>query len=52
MDREPDARGEAALDVWAGAQSDEAIRERAVAAYACYQKCSLAAARRLFATGS
>jgi hypothetical protein len=39
------------LDAWAGGHCDEAIPERAAAAYARYQKCSLAAARRLFATG-
>jgi len=42
---------EAALGAWIGGESDGEIRERAAAAYARYQKCSLSAARKLFATG-
>ena len=38
----------AALDGWMRGESREQIRERAASAYAHYQKCSVAAAERLF----
>ena len=41
----------AALDGWAAGEDAEQIRVRAAAAYAKYQKISLTAAERLFATG-
>lgn len=41
---------EAALDGWILGESEEQIRYRAASAYAQYQKCSLAAALRLFST--
>jgi hypothetical protein len=41
----------AALDGWIARETGEAIRGRAAEAYQQYQKCSLKAARRLFATG-
>jgi hypothetical protein len=41
----------AALDGWLLSETDEAIRQRAAAAYDKYQKCGLRAAQRLFATG-
>jgi hypothetical protein len=40
----------AALDGWILGESDEQIRHRAAAAYAQYQKCTLAAALRLFSS--
>ena len=40
-----------ALDGWTAGESDQQVRERAAAAYHQYQKCGLAAARRLFVTG-
>jgi hypothetical protein len=41
----------AALDGWILRESKDQIRQRAAAAYARYQKCSLAAALRLFSSG-
>jgi hypothetical protein len=41
----------AALDAWIDGKPDSAVRDSAAAAYAQYQKCSLAAARRLFVSG-
>jgi len=41
----------AALDAWIAGKPDSAVRESAAAAYAQYQKCSLAAARKLFVSG-
>jgi hypothetical protein len=41
----------AALDSWIAGESPERTRERAAAAYAKYQKCSMPAARRLFSSG-
>jgi len=41
----------AALDAWIAGEPDSAIRDSAAAAYAQYQRCSLAAARRLFVSG-
>ena len=41
----------AALEAWITGQPDSAVRDSAAAAYAQYQKCSLAAARRLFVSG-
>src|SRR5208282_4457202 len=40
----------AAVDGWMQQESKEAIRKRAAAAYAQYQKCSDAAAMRLFSS--
>jgi hypothetical protein len=40
----------AALDAWIAGESAEGTRERAAAAYAKYQKCSMVAARRLFSS--
>jgi hypothetical protein len=42
---------EVALSAWIRGESDGEIPERAAAACARYQKCSLVAARKLFATG-
>jgi hypothetical protein len=41
----------AALDGWMAHESEQEVRQRAAAAYAKYQKCSLSAATRLFSTG-
>ena len=41
----------AALDAWIAGEPHSAIRDSAAAAYAQYQRCSLAAARRLFVSG-
>jgi hypothetical protein len=41
----------AALDGWIAGETDEQIRQRAAAAYAQYQKISMFAALKLFATG-
>ena len=41
----------AALDAWIAGEPDSAVRDSAAAAYAQYQKCSLAAARKLFVSG-
>ena len=41
----------AALDAWLAGEPDSAVRDRAAAAYAQYQKCSLAAARKLLVSG-
>ena len=41
----------AAIDGWMLQESNEQIRQRAAAAYAKYQKCSNAAALRLFSSG-
>jgi hypothetical protein len=41
----------AALDGWIAGESASGTRERAAAAYAKYQKCSMAAAQRLFSSG-
>ena len=41
----------AALDGWAAGETPEQIRQRAAGAYAKYQKISVTAAGRLFATG-
>lgn len=41
----------AALDGWVARESGPQVRQRAAAAYAKYQKCSLAAATHLFSTG-
>lgn len=41
----------AALDGWISSESGEGIRSRAAQAYAKYQRCSVQAAQRLFATG-
>lgn len=40
-----------ALDGWIAGETDQQIRDRAAAAYQKYQKCGLAAARKLFSTG-
>ncbi len=40
----------AALDGWTARESHEQIRQRAALAYAHYQKCSIAAAQRLFSS--
>jgi len=40
----------AALDGWMQQESKDEIRKRAAAAYAKYQKCSDAAAMRLFSS--
>jgi len=42
---------QAALTGWIAGESDQAIRDRAAAAYDKYQKCGARAALRLFATG-
>lgn len=42
---------EAAVAAWASDEPPSRIRERAAAAYASHQRCGLAGARRLFATG-
>jgi hypothetical protein len=39
------------LDGWMAGESAQEIRGRAAAAYARYQKCSVTAAQRLFASG-
>jgi len=41
----------AALDGWIAGESAVGTRERAAAAYAKYQKCSMTAAKRLFTSG-
>jgi hypothetical protein len=41
----------AALDGWIERESERQVQQRAAAAYAKYQKCSLAAATHLFSTG-
>jgi hypothetical protein len=41
----------AALDGWIAREDESAIRLRAAQAYGKYQKCSVAAAQKLFATG-
>lgn len=41
----------AALDGWVAQESGQQVRQRAAAAYAQYQKCSLSAAAHLFSTG-
>lgn len=41
----------AVLDGWLHSETDEAIRQRAAAAYNKYQKCGLLAAQHLFAAG-
>ena len=41
----------AALDGWIAGESASSARERAAAAYAKYQKCSIVAAARLFSSG-
>jgi len=43
---------EAVLRSWAAGDDAAATREKAAAAYAKYQKCSLRAARRIFVTGA
>ena len=41
----------AALDGWIAGESAAETQQRAAAAYAKYQRCSLAAAQRLFSSG-
>jgi len=41
----------AALDAWIAGKPDSAVVENAATAYAQYQKCSVAAARKLFVSG-
>ena len=41
----------AALDGWIAGESAVGTRERAAAAYAKYQKCSMTAAQKLFTSG-
>jgi hypothetical protein len=41
----------AAIDGWVQGEDGAAIRDRAAGSYNKYQRCGLAAAKRLFATG-